>query len=445
MGVGAPSLSAGVLYPATLVFILLMVWGIYRTRSFLPLAFLILAVGVRYLAGAHHLFTFSSSPAGVSWNALISAGLFVLGAPFVFTEFRRLPLGLKAPVLGLLAVATLSALFNAQVAGLIEILIKYGFFLAITCAAVISVRAKGINAVVVGLLPALAVPYGFQILSVATGVAKKGESDGSASYIGGFYHEAAFSVTLATLLVVVLVSTLRGRYKLLAAGLGAVAITLANYRTTLVSFAFFIVVGLYMAMARRFSAGARPVVALVVGALGAPFAAMVLPTLGERLSAISVFFASAGVLKLSPELWSYSEQRLLSGRALIWRRYLDGYTEGGPFQWVFGFGPDSWTGAFRIYAHNTVVSYLYEFGASGAACVILLWSCMTILAFKVRDGRVRPALIAAHVSFVILNMSTMPHWQVEGLILYGLLCGLTIAMAGATYGDGNSDVIVRQA
>lgn len=33
--------------------------------------------------------------------------------------------------------------------------------------------------------------------------------------------------------------------------------------------------------------------------------------------------------------------------------------------------------------------------------------------------------MCCHIGFIMLNMATMPFWQVEGLILYGLLCGYT--------------------
>src|SRR3546814_13456103 len=38
-------------------------------------------------------------------------------------------------------------------------------------------------------------------------------------------------------------------------------------------------------------------------------------------------------------------------------------------------------------------------------------------------------LAAGHLSFFILNLATMPFWQVEGLALYGLLCGYTLFSA----------------
>src|SRR3546814_3481441 len=42
----------------------------------------------------------------------------------------------------------------------------------------------------------------FQILSVATGLVKASELDGSRSYIGGYNHEAPFSVALVTFFIV---------------------------------------------------------------------------------------------------------------------------------------------------------------------------------------------------------------------------------------------------
>jgi hypothetical protein len=49
---------------------------------------------------------------------------------------------------------------------------------------------------------------------------------------------------------------------------------------------------------------------------------------------------------------------------------------------------------------------------------------MLIAALKVKHGP-RASLIAAHIGFIILNMATMPHWMIEGDILYGIICGYT--------------------
>src|SRR3546814_20281562 len=57
--------------------------------------------------------------------------------------------------------------------------------------------------------------------------------------------------------------------------------------------------------------------------------------------------------------------------------------------------------------------------------MLLLWITMAVQALKARrHERLTPA--AGHLSFLILNLATMPFWQVEGLALYALLCGTTL-------------------
>jgi hypothetical protein len=75
-----------------------------------------------------------------------------------------------------------------------------------------------------------------------------------------------------------------------------------------------------------------------------------------------------------------------------------------------------------------VISYLYEFGLFGASLIVLVWLAMLARAHRIRDAWMRGQLMCAHVGFIVLNFATMPHWQLEGLILYGLLCGYTIAL-----------------
>ena len=36
---------------------------------------------------------------------------------------------------------------------------------------------------------------------------------------------------------------------------------------------------------------------------------------------------------------------------------------------------------------------------------------------------------AVGISFFLLNMATMPHWMIEGNILYGVICGYTLYRA----------------
>ncbi len=56
--------------------------------------------------------------------------------------------------------------------------------------------------------------------------------------------------------------------------------------------------------------------------------------------------------------------------------------------------------------------------------MIVLWSWMFICALRVKHGP-KGKLLAAHASFLLLNMATMPHWTIEGNLLYGIICGYT--------------------
>jgi hypothetical protein len=50
------------------------------------------------------------------------------------------------------------------------------------------------------------------------------------------------------------------------------------------------------------------------------------------------------------------------------------------------------------------------------------------MALRIKDGP-RGRLLAAHFSFFLLNMATMPHWMIEGDLLYGIICGYTLFLA----------------
>jgi hypothetical protein len=120
----------------------------------------------------------------------------------------------------------------------------------------------------------------------------------------------------------------------------------------------------------------------------------------------------------------------MSGRPLIWSSYIYAWADGTPLQHLFGLGPESWEGVFKVYPHNTLVATLYELGWFGVAAMIALWTVMFVAAASARGHRFQ--LIAAHLAFFLLNMATMPFWQVEGLALYGLLCGYTVHAARAS-------------
>ena len=114
----------------------------------------------------------------------------------------------------------------------------------------------------------------------------------------------------------------------------------------------------------------------VVGALSIGIAAM--SGAGERFSDVASIFTTD--LIKEPASFTRAEHEMLSGRAYLWSEYIYAYDDAKPFQKLIGLGPDSWDVRFKMYAHNTLVSYLYEIGIVGVIAILALWGTMFALA-----------------------------------------------------------------
>jgi O-antigen ligase len=91
-------------------------------------------------------------------------------------------------------------------------------------------------------------------------------------------------------------------------------------------------------------------------------------------------------------------------------------------------------GRFTTYAHNTFISYLYEFGLFGLAALLWILISNFLTAVRVRDNG-RLILISWHIGFIVLNSATMGIWTLEGAILYALLLSQTWYLYSLKKGD----------
>lgn len=416
------SMPTWLLYPATLLVLLVLAYPFYRVRSVIVL-FTLFALSYRYLTGAHHGFFFQPSPVGMSWNALGSSAIFMLG--LLLIKFRHLLLKPLIPFYLLIAAVALSGLANRDIPGIIDVVVKFGYLIIISICVYESISERGEERTMSLLLWSLAAPLLFQSLSIVFSVSKGSEADGTTSYIGGYNHEAAFSIVLATGFVIACFATglklwLRSAILLVFIA----ALVLANYRTTLVAFSPLLFVQFNLDILSRFVPRQRIVIAVAVLAISVGGAIAAASLMQERFSDLLVVLSDPDSLIKPPEFYTPYEKSLMSARPYIWAGYIDAYLDGSFRNLLFGFGPDSWVGVFPVYAHNTLVSAIYEYGAFGLVAMIILWISMMVAAVRVRTGP-RGKLIAAHMSFFLLNMATMPHWLIEGNILYGVICGYT--------------------
>ncbi|TCM20529.1 O-antigen ligase-like membrane protein [Novosphingobium sp. PhB165] len=419
---GSPPLPAYIVLPALMVYLVLIL--LLAMRASASTSFLVATFGIRLAMSAQPHFSYSSSPAGLSWNALASVLIVVTGS-LLLHRTRAVPL-ILIPIIPLTLVVIASLLLNKDVSGGIESLVKYAFFATIALTAYDAFVADGPGKVLSRLVFTFTLPLVLQCASLVLHIAKATESDGSASYIGGYNHEASFSIILLTgLLIALLHPALRSSYKLGIAAVCVGGILAANYRTAIIAAAP-LLLGLIMAAILSAVPPRQRPVAGILGVLLVLSVVPVIPKLaGDRFDAVTVVADDPDVLTKAPDEFRKTDRALMSGRLFLWSEYIDDWRHGTKRQHVLGFGANSWEGRYRYYAHNTLISTLYELGTLGVASMLLLWSWMFVIALSTA-GSVRMTLVIAHLSFFILNMATMPFWMIEGILFYGLLCGFTV-------------------
>jgi hypothetical protein len=352
----------------------------------------------------------------------------MLGIGFLVLEKRRFFAPPFYPVALVCGLMLISAIVNGAPTTALEPITRFLTFVLIAVALWQALESGG-SSVLRRLLLVFIQPVTYQVASIALGIPKSGELDGSVSYIGGYYHEELFSLIAATAFFLAIFAGNLGRYARFTICLVSLAsIALANYRTTMLGILPLALAAVFILLPKAFAVNQRALARLMIVVGGVAVLGTAAIVEQNRFSDLAVIAEKGPYLIKQPETFTWAEKRELSSRPYIWSTYIYAYADGAPLQKIIGFGPDSWEGRMHNYAHNTVISFLYELGIAGVAAILLLWGSMFRLAF-LADKRSRGLLIGGHLSFLVLNLATMAHWQVEGNMLYGLLSGYTIAKA----------------
>ena len=108
------SMPAWLLFPATFLAIVVLIYPFYQVRSVIA-RYTLFALSFRYLAGAHHAITFQASPIGISWNAVGSSTVFAVG--LLLIRLKHLLLKPTIPFYAVLSTIMLSAWANHDILG----------------------------------------------------------------------------------------------------------------------------------------------------------------------------------------------------------------------------------------------------------------------------------------------------------------------------------------
>lgn len=385
--------------------------------------FVVAAIWLRYILSVFHRYTFGDAIAGLSINALGSIA--ITGVGILVIQPRHLMLKMLVPAYAIILLSLISAGLNSGVMSGVDSVVKFAYFVVLAIAIYEALRENGPDRLLLAMFWSFAPLLIFQFLSIATGTAKASELDGSVSFIGGYNHEAAFSVALATFFVAVSFSSVFGRIlKVLLLTVLAVGIAIANYRTTILALlplaAWQVVGGATIAFRRE-----QRIVLLmgmtVIALIGITFLAF---QASDRFADLGHFLQNPGQFIKPITEFTQEERRLLSGRAYIWSSYIFTWVDANNLRHIFGFGPGSWQNFFRVYPHNTLVAFLFELGIAGLIALVWFWGKMFGVALRAQ-GAMRINLLLAHISFILMNLATMALWQIEGIILYALICGFS--------------------
>ncbi len=366
--------------------------------------------------------------------------IFVVGFIFLFFLSNHIEIKKDTNLLFIGLILTLmvfAAVINSHYIQSVASLVKWLMLLQLTNLVFNAVKEDGAVKVLQTIGFSYLYPIIMLVASVVLGVSKATENDGSTSYVGGFNHEAVFSVIiLSGMFMFILKAALERRFSLLFLHIGTlfVLLFLVNYRTSILAcLGLFATAGLMVFLK---SSMVKKVAILFLGFLAITVVANIdSSSIAERFAEIPQALASASSFTVLPEFFDSDERRFFSGRIFFWASYIHEALNGSVSQIWFGHGMDSWKGFFEKYAHNTFVSFFYEVGFVGLFLLLVFFTSLTVKAFKGENWLAKILLVGAISAFIILNVATMPLWQIEGVIFLSILIALI---------DSNKKIAVKQ-
>tara|TARA_R110001583_G_scaffold76621_1_gene209438 strand:+ start:301 stop:1590 length:1290 start_codon:yes stop_codon:yes gene_type:complete len=394
------------------------------------LLFVVVALSLRFTLSAFHQITYDPFIAGFSINALGSISMVLLGIlilPNVTFRLRQYLI-----FYAFFAVVIISGLINEEYKGLISVLVKWGYFFVLSAGVFLALRLQPSKVVFKTLLVPFLLPVSLQILSVLLGEVKATENDGSASYIGGYNHEAAFSmIIVGFILVLGWLERKTIRFHAPIFFIAVFLLILVNYRTSMLAVLPVVLIFVLTMFSERFESKYKlPILAfasipiIIVGLL-------VSSSLAERFSDITLVFTNFDSLIKAPIYYSDAEKDIFSARVYLWSQYLYAFFTSDGLNQVLGLGPEHWDGLFTYYAHNAYVSYIYEYGYVGITLFLGMNLYLLKQALKNQSKVLGRKLFFSVLGIMVMSLSTMPLWNIEGLICYALIAGAIFAKGQA--------------
>jgi hypothetical protein len=390
------------------------------------IAFVVFALWLRFFLSAFHYITFPSLIAGFSINAVGSIFVVFFGVVILPSFSFRLRQYIVFYVFFIAII--ISGCVNSEYKGLINVLVKWGYFFVISAALFLALRLQSSKIVFKTLLIPFLLPVVLQIFSILLGEVKATEIDGSASYIGGYNHEAAFSMNIVGFILVLgwLEKNTIKFHSILFFGAVSLLI-LVNYRTSMLAILPVVLIFILTMLTERLELKHKMPVLFFVSIPLVFIVLVITSSFAERFSDISLVLNNLDGLVKAPVYFTQDEMRIFSSRLYLWSQYLSVFFDSDTLHQVFGFGPESWSGLFSHYAHNAYVSYIFEYGYFGITAFLSVNIYLLRQALNNQCKKLGQKLFFSVLGLMVMNLSTMPLWNIEGLICYALISGAVFA------------------
>lgn len=200
----APPFPLALLLPLTAVFFLLLLLMVRRAGSIAG-SFLLVAIWLRVVSGAYHYIALAPIVGGRSINALLSVATVAVGV-LVVSPRTFGPQWVK-PIYALLIVMLISSGINSTVGGAIDLFFKWGYVIVLIAPAREAMIRTSPNRIL-GLIAYCYAPiFVLQFMSLGLGLGKDTVGANALSYIGGYNHEAAFSMMIVTFVLAIYLNT----------------------------------------------------------------------------------------------------------------------------------------------------------------------------------------------------------------------------------------------
>ncbi|MEO8723955.1 MAG: hypothetical protein ABI395_10625 [Sphingobium sp.] len=444
------------LVPITIAGLLLLIIALRNVEG-RAAHFALVAIWLRIIFDAYFKITIAPIGGGMTLNALLSIATVVVG--LVAIDRRNLLIRWMLPVYGLLIAVLLSHAVNGDIKGALNGVFKAGYLIVLILAVYEGLQRNGRARFSGAMLWVVAMLLLLQGAAVGLGVKLVNDIDHSITYAGGFGHEANFSVALTlAYLPTMFAANLSRFWRLTLVILFTLCLLFANYRTMLIPILPFVAFYCATELMKIWDKRSRPAMIIGVTSLGvlALFAGAI--SAGDRLNDFYTLASNPGQIIRPTASFTSEERRAGSGRSYVWSYYFEEYTNSAPLQKLVGKGTDSWgaavvsgdDGAVRAYPQNEFVAYLHDYGLFGFTALALFLGNLIWLSLR-SDTVSRSLLLVLNLVLLLVQISTMPLWLMEGVLLYGLIGGYALYGASQTQRPGrraemkrSSDIRWRQ-